>query len=253
MLFITDYGENKGASYARNTGYTYSPADWVLFLDDDVVPDASILDAYVGSIARYPKAKCMVGLTKLPHHVILQNLQTPNPSSVGSHGKSDGARIETQPHSSVQAPMKKFYKTNGFVVAVPEALVNHPYWNNGGTCYGQIGGWANADSLVLSEWPEKTFLVFLNWIESTFLVVLVYGGFWWKYMTSDTTILSLVGECGSIAAIDHLVKILTYYGSTKGHVDGEKNRVVVWVHRIVLAFGASTVISSQKSREPFVK
>jgi hypothetical protein len=149
--------------------------------------------------------------------------------------------------------MKKFYKTNGFVVGVPEALVNHPYWNNGGTCYGQIGGWANGDSLVLSEWPEKTFLVFLNWIESTFLVVLVYGGFWWKYMTSDTTILSLVGECGSIAAIDHLVKILTYYGSTKGHVNGEKNRVVVWVHRIVLAFGASTVISSQKSREPFVK
>jgi hypothetical protein len=86
--------------------------------------------------------------------------------------------------------MKKFYKTNGFVVAVPEALVNHPYWNNGGTCYGQIGGWANGDSLVLSEWPEKTFLVFPNWIESTFLVVLVYGGFWWKYMTSDTTILS---------------------------------------------------------------
>jgi hypothetical protein len=134
--------------------------------------------------------------------------------------------------------MKKFYKTNGFVAAVPEAEVNHPYWNNGGT--------SNGDSLVLSEWPEKTFLVFPNWIESTFLVVLVYGGFWWKYMTSDTTILSLVGECGSIAAIDHLVKILTYYGSTKGHVDGEKNRVVVWVHRIVLAFGASTVISSQK-------
>jgi glycosyltransferase involved in cell wall biosynthesis len=63
---VIHYGENRGASYARNTGYNYSTADLVLFLDDDVIPEEPLLDAYVGSILRYPNAKCMVGLTKLP-------------------------------------------------------------------------------------------------------------------------------------------------------------------------------------------
>lgn len=42
---VLHYGENRGASYARNLGYNYSTADWTLFLDDDVVPDEHLLDA----------------------------------------------------------------------------------------------------------------------------------------------------------------------------------------------------------------
>lgn len=60
------YGENRGASYARNTGYNYSVADWILFLDDDVIPDSNILDAYIGAIKRYPEAKVLAGMTVLP-------------------------------------------------------------------------------------------------------------------------------------------------------------------------------------------
>ena len=60
------YNANRGASYARNTGYNYSVADWILFLDDDVEPDQSILDAYVGALKRYPEAKVLAGLTELP-------------------------------------------------------------------------------------------------------------------------------------------------------------------------------------------
>ena len=37
-----------------------------VLLDDDVVPDSALLDAYLGAIARYPKAKILVGLTRLP-------------------------------------------------------------------------------------------------------------------------------------------------------------------------------------------
>jgi len=42
--------------------YNYSTADWVLFLDDDVIPDHCILDAYIGAIRRYPDGKVFVGL-----------------------------------------------------------------------------------------------------------------------------------------------------------------------------------------------
>lgn len=276
---VVHYGENRGASYARNTGYNYSTADWVLFLDDDVVPDASILDAYVGSIARYPKAKCMVGLTKLPLpcNAWTKMLQTCNvmyfygiskhrihpPWGVTANLMVRGSRYNHTVQFKHLYPktgggedidfvfqLKHFYKTHGCVVAVPEAVVHHPWWNNGGTCYGQISGWANGDSLVLSEWPKKTFLVFPNWIESIFLVVLIYSGFWWK-CTTPNTILSLVGACGFIAVIDHLVKIIAYYGSTKEHVEGKKSQVVYWVHRMFLAFGASTVISAQEITRAF--
>ena len=63
---VIHYGENMGASYARNVGYNYSTADWVLFIDDDVIVDDHLLDAYVGSIIRHPNAKVMVGYTELP-------------------------------------------------------------------------------------------------------------------------------------------------------------------------------------------
>lgn len=63
---VLTYGENRGASYARNFGYNYSTADWVLFLDDDVIPNEHILDAYIGAIWRYPDAKVFVGKTELP-------------------------------------------------------------------------------------------------------------------------------------------------------------------------------------------
>jgi len=56
----------KTASHARNTGYNYSTADWCLFLDDDIIPEPSILDAYIGAIVRYPEAKVFVGQTNLP-------------------------------------------------------------------------------------------------------------------------------------------------------------------------------------------
>lgn len=66
FINVVHYGENRGASYARNTGYNYSVADWILFLDDDVIPDFNILDAYIGAIKRYPEAKVLAGMTILP-------------------------------------------------------------------------------------------------------------------------------------------------------------------------------------------
>ena len=63
---VIHYGANRGASYARNTGYNYSTADWCIFLDDDIVPSKHLLDAYIGSIHRYPHAEVFVGCTHLP-------------------------------------------------------------------------------------------------------------------------------------------------------------------------------------------
>eukprot|EP00977_Amphora_coffeiformis_P016759 scaffold5296_cov163-Amphora_coffeaeformis.AAC.14 len=62
---VIHFSENQGASYARNTGYNYSAADYMI-LDDDVIPDGNLLDAYIGAIPRYPDGKVFVGNTDLP-------------------------------------------------------------------------------------------------------------------------------------------------------------------------------------------
>jgi glycosyltransferase involved in cell wall biosynthesis len=41
---------NMGAPKTRNVGLDESAADWVLFLDDDVVPEYDLLQHYVDAI-----------------------------------------------------------------------------------------------------------------------------------------------------------------------------------------------------------
>lgn len=57
---------NQGASISRNNGMSQSYGDWTVLLDDDVIPQPDLLQAYKGSILRHPKARIFVGLTQLP-------------------------------------------------------------------------------------------------------------------------------------------------------------------------------------------
>eukprot|EP01038_Epipyxis_sp_PR26KG_P007073 gene7073-9653_t len=45
--------ENLGASGSRNVGLEESAADWVLFLDDDVIPEEDLLSVYIEAIKQY--------------------------------------------------------------------------------------------------------------------------------------------------------------------------------------------------------
>jgi len=58
--------ENLGAGQSRNRGIRESAADWILFLDDDVVPNQDILCAYARAIRQHPNATGFVGLSRLP-------------------------------------------------------------------------------------------------------------------------------------------------------------------------------------------
>lgn len=74
--FERDFGErvlvrvnsvNRGASASRNRGIEESTADWVLFLDDDVVPDPFILHVYYDAICERGDRACgFAGLSRLP-------------------------------------------------------------------------------------------------------------------------------------------------------------------------------------------
>jgi len=58
---------NLGASRFRNVGLDESSSDWVLFLDDDIIPDSQLLHAYVDAMSKYgAKYDGFVGVTILP-------------------------------------------------------------------------------------------------------------------------------------------------------------------------------------------
>jgi glycosyltransferase involved in cell wall biosynthesis len=57
--------ENAGAAVARNVGLAQSFGDHCVLLDDDVIPQPGLLDAYLGAISRRPDAVGHVGVAKL--------------------------------------------------------------------------------------------------------------------------------------------------------------------------------------------
>mmetsp|Transcript_12923 Transcript_12923/g.27249 ORF Transcript_12923/g.27249 Transcript_12923/m.27249 type:complete len:1014 (+) Transcript_12923:733-3774(+) len=264
-ITVIHYSENRGASYARNTGYNYSTADWVLFLDDDVIPQSEILDAYYGAIQRYPDGKVFVGQTELPEACGLwtQMLRTCNVGYFYSV-----AKIMVHPSWGVTANLmvrgsrfnstiqfKDIYpKTGGgedidFVyqfkarykvlerrvtVGVPEAVVKHPWWNSGNPCYGQISGWAIGDSLCITEWPNKTFLAFPNWVEYIAFVLFPLTMITGKIMVGTTTIVAVV-------VLEHFIKIARYLSSAREVTTSDN-----FFYDMFVALGAGSVLSAQE-------
>lgn len=143
-------------------------------------------------------------------------------------------------------PRTKGMNKNSMVVGVPGAIVLHPWWNGGNVCYSQIMGWALGDSLCLTEWPKKTFLVLPNWIEVGTLLLLLGLSQVFQLrgqQVSSVNLISIIEAVVVIAIIDHCVKFATFYKTANvvSHQAGKG-----FIHSVVVALGASSVISAQE-------
>lgn len=127
-------------------------------MDDDVIPDPNILDAYAGTIRRYPEGKVFVGMTELPD---ARNLwtETLRACNIGyfygiakrmvhpSWGVTANLMVRSSRYNSTIQfkniypktgggedidfvyQFKKWYQSQGRLVTVevPEAKVQHPW------------------------------------------------------------------------------------------------------------------------------
>jgi len=263
---VISYGENRGASYARNIGYNYSTADWVLFLDDDAIPDTNILDAYIGAIKRYPDAKVFVGLTDVPPCVNrwTEMLRTCNIMffyGVAKHmthppwGVTANLMVRGSRHNSTiqfkhiypktgggedidfVLQFKQWYRSIGIktVVGVPGAKAKHPWWHNANSCYGQINGWAWGDSLCITEWPQKTFLVFPNWIECIVFGVVPFMIYTGRFAFG-------LRMAFAIAGMEQGFRTVRYFSVARNVVGTNAS---IW-QTLWVSFGAATVPSAQE-------
>ena len=207
---IREHRSNWGASAARNTGMDYSDADWIILLDDDVTPDSSLLDAYIGGIFRFPNASVLVGSTHLPipHNLVTKAMvacdligsyviaerRVDPPWGVTANlcvkGRSSRVRFDLQyPKTGggedidycIRAAKSGITSgvsggTSASIVAVPGALADHPWWDDGRlSSLRHIMGWAVGESLCVSSIHLKEHVYFAapNAIEICLVSLLV--------------------------------------------------------------------------------
>ncbi|KAG8929019.1 hypothetical protein FRC02_006112 [Tulasnella sp. 418] len=181
---------NSGASASRNRGMIEeSSAEWLFFLDDDVIPEPNLLVEAEKAIRQHPLAAGFVGNTQFPSAdsittaaTILSNvtsffgIATKIPDDV-PWGVTANLIIRRHVQDKDIAFDLGFPKTGGGedidlclrkkiasserggdgFFGAPDVIVTHPWWNNGGRSYKRFYNWAHGDGMLIRMWPQFTY------------------------------------------------------------------------------------------------
>jgi GT2 family glycosyltransferase len=200
MLSVYMNSINLGAHKSRNIGIDKGDGEWILFLDDDVVPDKNIIFHYVEAIKNMgDNVPGFVGLTKYPEPVnsftkgvtssdILTFFTLPKYYDEMVWGVTANLLIKRDAIRDIQFSndfpkkgggedidfcLRIMLKCNSKFVCTPMAMVTHPWWESRINTYRRFFRWAFGDSLLPIKHPEFKYYNFPNVVESLFLVLLV--------------------------------------------------------------------------------
>ena len=180
--------ENIGASASRNRGMEESAAEWILFLDDDVIPQNDLFIEAEAVIRAHPTAAGFIGNSKFPP---ANTIFTTSVHLSGQTYMWDIAeKLKDDPPWGVTANLivrrvkddisfdLVFPKTGGgedidycvrkrdwFVhrglqgfKPAPKVVVTHPWWNEGRRGYRRFFMWAKGDSALVSRLPQHCYI-----------------------------------------------------------------------------------------------
>ena len=197
--------ETLGASASRNRGINESAAEYILFLDDDVIPSSDLLTEYGTALQLYAEKKedilGLVGLVRFPRDENIPLLHAGVLMSylVFMFEIAENA-IYSEPAWGVTANIlfkripgmqfdTRYAKTGGgedvdFALqllgetglklrSVPTARVDHAIWNGGmySLCK-HFFNWAIGDGALFRRWEDKVYPSFPNIVETWLLLVL---------------------------------------------------------------------------------
>lgn len=192
MVRIRTNAVNLGAGLTRNRGFAESAADWVLFLDDDVVPDAGIIEAYADAIRAHPRATGFIGHSVLPPpsnarqagvHIagvaffwgvakvnpthtelpwgVTANLcvRRPPPGTLEFNGAfpKTGGGEDIDFCLRLREYVRSTVRDSEGFVATPAAVITHPWWDGGSPQYSHFSGWAWGDGHLIDLFPALTY------------------------------------------------------------------------------------------------
>ncbi|KAJ7459891.1 NAD-dependent epimerase/dehydratase [Mycena latifolia] len=187
-------GRNMGASFSRNRGLAESAAQWVLFLDDDVVVAPDLLFEAETIIRAHPEAAGFVGLSWFPSadtvftaaiHIsgvtwfwnIAQKIESSDlpwgvtANLIARRDLKDGVKFDlsfpkTGGGEDIDFCRKKRNASiaagnQGFFPA-PRVRVTHPWWSGGKRSYWRFYMWGQGDGALIKMYPELTYRDFPN-------------------------------------------------------------------------------------------
>ncbi|KAF9066985.1 NAD-dependent epimerase/dehydratase [Rhodocollybia butyracea] len=183
---------NSGASYSRNRGIEESSADWVHFLDDDIIPAPDLLLQAEHAIRAHPNAAGFVGNTSFPpantifttalHLSGVTHFWDIASKFPDDHDVPWGVTANIITRRNVPDGVKfdlMFPKTGGGedidfcrkkraysiqhggegFFAAPEVEVTHPWWKNGARSYWRFYMWSVGDGALVKLYPEHCYRV----------------------------------------------------------------------------------------------
>ncbi len=194
---------NLGAPESRNKGIEIAKNEWLLFFDDDIIPNNDILFQYINAINQYSNPiQGFVGVTKFPESFnsftkgvvasdILTFFSLAENYKEMSWGVTANLMIKREAIGSLRF-LRDFPKFGGGedidiclnVVSkvhhkfktIPDAIVHHPWWDNRIVAYKRFFRWAFGDSQLPKLHPKYRYFNFPNVIESLF-IGLIIGSF----------------------------------------------------------------------------
>jgi GT2 family glycosyltransferase len=221
--------EPRGAAESRNRGFAAGQGEFVLFLDDDVVPGPGLLSAYLVAIcADDHESPGYVGVTWFPPPVnrftrgiwasdmltffaaaaerahlgwgVTANLcvrracvhGTPFSPLFPRLGGGEDVDFCLRLQNQAGKPFR----------SVPDAVVHHPWWNEGKRSYRRFFRWAYGDSQLPALHPHHRFLDFPTLPELWLCLLLLLPWFVWR---------GLVVEAGLFLAGSMIVELVVDY------------------------------------------
>lgn len=225
---------NLGASTSRNRGIDESAAEFILNLDDDLIPDEDLLEQYGRKLSEIDDTVAgLVGLVRFPrtpdmplrHAAVLmsyltfmfeiaeQEMYSPawgvtaNILLRRTNIRFDPIYAKTGGGEDVDYSLRVTEAYNGGrLIAVPEARVVHPFWPGSVfTLAAHFHNWAIGDGALFQRFPEHTYWSFPN-LPETMLITLPLCWLWtqmnyWQYfqfvflsITADFVVDFLCGD-----------------------------------------------------------
>jgi glycosyltransferase involved in cell wall biosynthesis len=230
---------NLGASASRNRGLDESAAEFVLFLDDDVIPEANLLDCYARQLQEDTDKEIAgyVGLVRFPrsvdqplqHAAVLMSYLTfmfeiaKNPMyKTPAWGVTANLLIR---RTAVRFDTD-YAKTGGgedvdfclrltnseetdssigackYLKACPSAVVHHPFWPGSPMALAwHFFNWAIGDSALFSRFPNYTYSSWPNAVE----ILAVFLPFY--ILVAGATTSEILGTIGRFILADFTVDV----------------------------------------------
>ena len=244
---------NVGASATRNRLWTEACSDWVLFLDDDVVPDPNILVAYVDAVRANPKQKGFVGPTNHPRDgrawteaLLAESLHFwAFPATSAPWGVTANLLCYRRGETASRARFcEKFEKTGGgedvdfclqlktdFLV-VSEARASHPWRPSAMAAYRRLYQWARSDAVLVHKYrgTDLVFYSFPNFFEISVPWLMLSPRTFWIPIVSSLVSHSVTSRWTSKQGFRSffLASFAARCASDAGHLWGHLSRRQYW-------------------------